>query len=79
VLATDAGGTAELLGALAETMLARTRDPVALARMLKTLLATPPDPARLRAAVAHLTWERSAEALERCLEAACAESAGAVR
>jgi glycosyltransferase involved in cell wall biosynthesis len=79
VLATDAGGTAELLGALAETMLARTRDPVALARMLKTLLATPSDPARLRAAVAHLTWERSAEALERCLEAACAESAGAVR
>jgi glycosyltransferase involved in cell wall biosynthesis len=73
VLATDAGGTGEVLGALAETMLARTRAPEELARKLAELLAAPPEPARLAAAVAHLTWERSAEALERCLAAACAE------
>jgi len=79
VLATDAGGTAEALGTLADTMLARTRDPAALARQLAGLLAVASDPAALRAAVAHLTWERSAEALEQCLEAACAEGAGAAR
>jgi len=79
VLATDAGGTAEVLGELAPSMLARTRDPATLARQLAALLAAGSEAASLRAAVAHLTWERSAEALERCLEAACAENAGAVR
>jgi len=79
VLATDAGGTAEVLGELAGAMLARTREPEALARQLATLLATPLEPKRLRSAVSHLTWETSAQALEQCLAAACAENAGAPR
>jgi glycosyltransferase involved in cell wall biosynthesis len=79
VLATDAGGTAEALGAHAETMLARTRDPMELARRLGALLAREHDPDALRAAVAHLTWEHSAGALEHCLESACAANAGAAR
>jgi glycosyltransferase involved in cell wall biosynthesis len=72
VLATDAGGTAEVLGPLAPRMLARTREPGALARQLADLLDGRFEPAELRAAVAHLTWESSLTALEGCLAAAIA-------
>jgi glycosyltransferase involved in cell wall biosynthesis len=71
VLATDAGGTAELLEPFGAAMLARSRDPEALARQLVELLARPPEPAELAAAVAPLTWEASCAALESCLAAAC--------
>jgi len=77
VLATDAGGTGELLRLFAERSLARTRDPDELARMLAGLLADPPAPEALRESVASLSWEHSAEALERCLKAAVAGGASA--
>ncbi len=74
VLATDAGGTAELLEPEHAGMLARTREPAALARQLAALLATPCDPAALSSSVAHWTWEASLTALEGCLAAAVAET-----
>ncbi len=79
VLATDAGGTAELLGECNALMLARTREPGALARQLAGLLATRFDPAALAASVAHLTWDASLNALEACLAAAVADDAVATR
>ncbi len=66
VLATAAGGTAELLADF-DGMLARTRDPEILAEMLTGLLAAPRDPTALRALVSDLTWDRSLDALEDCL------------
>jgi len=72
VLATEAGGTAEVLGALTERSLVRTREPAALARALVALLAAPPRAAELVGAVAHLTWEASFVALEGCLAATVA-------
>jgi glycosyltransferase involved in cell wall biosynthesis len=72
VLATEAGGTAEALGELAPRLLARTREPDALAARLRALLDAPPRAEELTAAVAHLTWEASFTALERCLAAAAA-------
>ena len=76
VLATDAGGTRELLGEH-EAMLARTREPGALSQQLATLLATRFDPAALAASVAHLTWDASLAALEGCLAAAVADGVAA--
>jgi glycosyltransferase involved in cell wall biosynthesis len=73
VLATDAGGTAELLGAHERRMLARTRDPGELGAQLAELLAAPPAAAELRALVAGLSWTASCAALERCLERAVAD------
>src|SRR5262245_4540063 len=49
VLATDAGGTAELLAEDHPDMLARTRDPEALGQRLRALLATPFEPEALAA------------------------------
>jgi glycosyltransferase involved in cell wall biosynthesis len=69
VLATDAGGTAEILAG-EPRMLAATRDPGELGRRLAELLVTPPAPERCRALVSALSWERALDALERCLEAA---------
>lgn len=69
VLATDAGGTAELLSE-APAMLARTRDPAELGARLAALLAAPPDPLDCVALVRGLSWEKSLEALEACLAAA---------
>jgi glycosyltransferase involved in cell wall biosynthesis len=70
VLATEAGGTREVLGRWSEGMLARTRDPAQLAQALTRLLSTRHDPDALRATVAHLTWDASLAALERCIAAA---------
>jgi glycosyltransferase involved in cell wall biosynthesis len=75
VLATEAGGTEELLAPFGERMLCRTRDPAALAGALVALLASPPPPALLRAAVAHLSWEASLETLEGLLAAAAGSGA----
>ncbi|MBM3976347.1 MAG: glycosyltransferase [Planctomycetes bacterium] len=74
VLATNAGGTAELLGTLPECLVA-TREPAELGRRLAALLAAPPAPERCVAAVEHLSWDACAEALERCIEAAREERA----
>jgi len=67
VLATDAGGTGEIVSD--ERMLARTRAAAALGGMLRALLESPPDPTELRASVAHLTWAASLDALEAILDA----------
>lgn len=70
VLATESGGTEELLTSWLERSLARTRDPDALSRMLLALLEDPPSPPALRASVEPLSWSASLAELERCLEAA---------
>jgi glycosyltransferase involved in cell wall biosynthesis len=69
VLATDAGGTSELLEGF-EAFLARSRDPQALGAQLRGLLAGAHDPQALRAHVAPLSWERSLDALEAVLRQA---------
>jgi glycosyltransferase involved in cell wall biosynthesis len=68
VLATDVGGTRELLSDV--RMLARSREPAVLASGIGELLATPFDPAALARSVAHLSWEASLSAMERALDAA---------
>jgi glycosyltransferase involved in cell wall biosynthesis len=73
VLATEAGGTGEVLGALAPRLLARTRDPGALAQRLRELLESPPAEQELTAAIGGLTWKASLTALEACLAEAIAE------
>ncbi len=70
VLATAAGGTAELLAPHLGRMLATHRDPVRLGAMLADLLEDPPEPSVLREGVQHLSWDHSLETLERCLEQA---------
>ena len=67
VLATAAGGTAEVLEGL-PGMLATDRDPEALGALLNGLLTAEWEPDRLAAHVAPLSWEASAEALEELLE-----------
>lgn len=68
VVATDAGGTSEVV--TTDRMLARTRDAGAIGAMLKDLLDAPPTPDELRASIEHLTWRSSLDALERILDAA---------
>jgi len=70
VLATEAGGTGELLGAFRERCLSSRREAAHLGAMLAELLARPPAPAELRACVAELSWERSLATLEACLRTA---------
>ncbi len=70
VLATDAGGTAELLEPWRARMLAPDHDPARLGALLAALLADPPGPEALAASVAHLSWEASLAALEALLVAA---------
>lgn len=72
VLATEAGGTAELLEDAHPGMLARTREPGALAERLAALLAGVHDPEALARSVAPLSWDRSLAALEGALEDAIA-------
>ncbi len=75
VLATDAGGTAELLSRWKAGSLAQTRDAAQLGRMLAALLTAAPDREELRASVEHLSWAASFEALERCIDGAIREGA----
>ena len=70
VLATAAGGTAELLVDWTDRSLAETRDPGTLSRMLTALLDDPPPPAALRASVEPLSWSASLATLEGFLEEA---------
>ena len=79
ILATEAGGTSELLEGL-DGMLARTRDPRQLAKMLDATLSHPLETAGrgvLRDHARRFTWDNGLEALEACLEAAIAEGPGA--
>ena len=68
VVATDAGGTSEVV--TSDRMLSRTRDAGAIGAMLKGLLDAPPTPAELRAGIEHLTWRSSLDGLERILNQA---------
>lgn len=67
VIATDAGGTAEVLPG--DENLIRERDPDAVGRRLAAVLDDPPSGEDLRASVAHLTWDAGLDALERVLRA----------
>jgi glycosyltransferase involved in cell wall biosynthesis len=77
VLATDAGGTAELLPDSSWLLASREADEIG--RRLADCLSARHDSHALRATVAHLTWEASFERLEAWLEScrARAGSAGA--
>ncbi len=77
VLATDAGGTAELLGPWKERTLAPLGDSEELARKLRELLDDPPAPEELRGSVARYSWQRCGEALEEALADAIGVSAAA--
>lgn len=65
VVATNAGGTAEIV--TSERMLSRTRDAGEIGAMLASLLSDPPTPEALRASIEPLTWRSSLDALERTL------------
>jgi teichuronic acid biosynthesis glycosyltransferase TuaC len=69
VLATPAGGTAELLEGF-PACLCSDLDPRALARAAAQLLKHPPSREALAASVAHFTWDAACERLEFCLERA---------
>lgn len=68
VLATDVGGTRELLSDA--RMLAPTRSPEDLGRRLVEILGTRFDPGELARSVAHLSWEASLRGLEQAIERA---------
>jgi len=70
VLATDVGGTGELLEAWSEPMLAADHDVARMGAMLGELLAGPPAPDELRRSVLNLSWEASMQALEGVLRQA---------
>jgi len=66
VVATDAGGTAELLAGLPDAV-ARDRDPTAIGARLARVLARPAPPEELRSRVAGLSWDASLNTLEGCI------------
>lgn len=70
VVATDAGGTSELVGGIPGSLV-RERDPRALAAALDGVLGTADgDALALRMRAAGFSWQASCEALERCLREA---------
>jgi teichuronic acid biosynthesis glycosyltransferase TuaC len=73
VVATAAGGTAEILEGWHDEMLVVERTPEAVAAKLAPILVAPPDAERVRASVALFSWEESCAALEESLAQACAE------
>ncbi|MEX1024322.1 MAG: glycosyltransferase [Planctomycetota bacterium] len=73
-VATAAGGTAEVLGALAERLLVASRDPAVIGARLGAVLRDPPTPTELRGLVEHLSWDASLDALEGVLQAARPEA-----
>ena len=79
VLATDAGGTAELLASLEGMLVPASagRGAQIVGAQLGRLLERVREPQRIRAAVAELSWERSLDSLETCLRAAVDSAAAA--
>ena len=73
VVATRAGGTAELLTGFEERLLVEERTAEAVGARVAGVLSDPPSPTELRALVEPLSWEASFRELERCLDAASAE------
>ena len=73
VLATQAGGTGELLPD--PSMLSESRDAKLLGDMLRDLLLSPPNPDSLRSMALPLSWEASLQTLEACIEQARSEGA----
>jgi glycosyltransferase involved in cell wall biosynthesis len=71
VLATDSGGTRELLGSIPGALCSE-RDPHNLSKALASLLSAAPARESLRAIASPLTWDAGLDALERCLERAVA-------
>lgn len=67
VVATNAGGTAELLAA-GPLDVVRSREPAALARALDAVLREPPKAADLVASITDLSWSRGLETLEALIE-----------
>jgi len=67
VVATDAGGTRELLAGM-DGALVLDRDPESIAKSLRRTLEASWDAAALRERVGHLSWEKSCETLESYLE-----------
>lgn len=73
VVATPAGGTAELLEGRPE-LLAPDHEPGTIGAALAGVLRAPPAPSELRALVEPLTWSASAERLESLLQRAAREA-----
>ncbi len=62
IVISDVGGARELLRDEAAGRIV-AREPVSIAAAVRDLLASPPDPERVRAAAAPFTWERNTAAL----------------
>ena len=63
-LATDVGGTGELVAGWSERMLAAEHDVERMGSMLSELLKSAPTPEEIRASVEHLSWDASLSTLE---------------
>lgn len=70
VLATEAGGTGELLKDWSARCYSSSREPSELGKLMGDLLRNPPEPEALRRSVEPLSWENGLLALEACLAAA---------
>ena len=68
IVISDAGGAAELLTDPVAGRIADAR-PEALAEAIRAVLASERDPLKVRATVAHFTWERNADELHRYFSA----------
>ena len=73
VVATDAGGTRELLQG-SPSLLVEDSSVASLASATTTLLSSPPAPQACRDAAAAFTWPAALEALETALQQACMEA-----
>jgi glycosyltransferase involved in cell wall biosynthesis len=73
VVASDVGGTGELLAPWIKQMLAPVLAAEPMGNMLAELLADLPEPNTLAAGVSHLTWDASFATLENVLQCACQE------
>jgi glycosyltransferase involved in cell wall biosynthesis len=76
VVATEAGGTGELLAGLSGCGLTDDRRPAAIGRLLADVLAGPAAPEELRASVQELSWDAGLDVLEGLLERAAGAGAG---
>ncbi|MFT5288058.1 MAG: teichuronic acid biosynthesis glycosyltransferase TuaC [Planctomycetota bacterium] len=70
VVATSAGGTAELLPGFEKRLLVTSHDADAVGAKIAAVLEDPPTSEEMRALVEPLTWDASFRSLESCLQAA---------